>query len=67
MDIDKVDKFSEGIRCRNSSVKPCAGALEFGEAIYPVSLALAVLGDDISGGVLDEGFAGQLACEFFDF
>jgi hypothetical protein len=43
------------------------GALEFGEAVNPVLLALTVLGDDFGGGVLDEGFAGQLAGNFFDF
>jgi hypothetical protein len=30
-------------------------------------LALAVLSDDFGGGVLDEGFAGELAGDFFDF
>jgi hypothetical protein len=44
-----------------------AGSLEFGEAVDPVLLALAVLGDDFGGGVLDEGFAGELAGDFFDF
>jgi len=29
-------------------------------------LALAVLGDDFGRGVLNEGFAGQLAGDFFD-
>ena len=29
-------------------------------------LALAVLSDDIGGGVLDEGFAGEFAGDFFD-
>jgi hypothetical protein len=40
--------------------------LEFGEAVDPVLLALAVFGDDIGGGVLDEGFAAELAGDFFD-
>ena len=26
-----------------------------------------MLGDDFGGGVLDEGFAGELAGDFFDF
>ena len=29
-------------------------------------LALAVFGDDFGGGVLNEGFAGELAGDFFD-
>ena len=49
------------------SLQARAGALEFGEAVDPVLLALTVLGDDIGGGVLDEGFAGELAGNFFDF
>jgi hypothetical protein len=48
------------------SLQPSTGALEFGEAVDPVLLALAVFGDDFGGGVLDEGFAGQLAGDFFD-
>ena len=40
--------------------------MEFGEAVDLVLLALAVLGDDFGGGVLDEGFAGELAGDFFD-
>ena len=43
-----------------------AGALKFGEAVDPVLLALAVLGDYFGWGVLDEGFAGELAGDFFD-
>jgi hypothetical protein len=48
-------------------LQPSAGALEFGEAVDPVLLALAVLSDDLRRGVLDEGFAGELAGDFFDF
>ena len=47
-------------------LQPSAGALEFGESVDPVLLALAVLGDDFRWGVLDEGFAGELAGDFFD-
>ena len=50
-----------------SSIQSRSGALEFGKAVDPVLLALAVLGDDFGGGVLDEGFAGELAGDFFDF
>ena len=58
------------VRCALLTLLLCqaiAGALEFGEAVDPVLLSLAVLGDDFGGGVLDKGFAGELAGDFFDF
>ena len=51
----------------HSSAKGCSGFLEFGEFGDPVLLALAVVRDDFGGGVLDEGFAGEFFCDFFDF
>jgi len=38
--------------------------LEFGEAVDPVLLALAVFGDDFGGGVLDEVALPSLQATF---
>jgi len=48
------------------SLQPRQGALELCEAVEPILLALAVLCDDIGGGVLDEGFAGEFAGDLSD-
>ena len=48
-------------------VETRTGSLELGEAVDPILLPLAVLGDDFSGGILDKGLAGELAGDFFDF
>jgi hypothetical protein len=43
-----------------------SGFLEFGEFGDPVLLALAVVGDDFGGGVLDEGFAREFFGDLLD-
>ena len=47
--------------------EPIVGLLQFTKSVDPVLLALAVVGDHVGRGVLNEGFTRELTCNFFDF
>ena len=43
------------------------GVLQLPKARDPVLLALTVFGDHVGRGILNKGFTGKLAGDFFDF
>ena len=49
------------------SFEAVVGLLQFTKSVDPVVLALPVIGDDVGGGILNEGFAREFAGDFFDF